>query len=108
MSKSNIQIKRLYKLYEKMPNGMNKRSQLSDLTRRAIRIIEHANRTYRPLSLMQMSMKNKTNAINKAIILMEIPAAALKLQAVITSQKAFRKAKLAKARKKLISKYFKN
>ena len=57
----------LYKLYVRMPNGMNKRSQLSDLTRLAIQILEHGNRTYRPPSLMQLKMQNKINTIEKAI-----------------------------------------
>jgi hypothetical protein len=62
----------LYLLYVKMPNTtemnrMNKRSQLSDLTRLAIRILEHGNNKYRPPSLMQLKPQNKINTIKKAI-----------------------------------------
>ena len=43
-SNNKFKLPILYKLYEYMPNGMNKRSQLSNLTRLAIQILEHGNR----------------------------------------------------------------
>jgi len=65
---NNFKLPNLYKLYVRMPNGMNKRSQLSDLTRLAIHILAHGNSRYRPPnSIMQLKMQNKINTIKKAI-----------------------------------------
>ena len=51
-----------------MNNRMNKRSQLTHLTKLAIQALEYRNNTYRPPpSLMQLTQTNKINTIKKAI-----------------------------------------
>ena len=91
MSRNNIQISRLYKLYEKMPNGMNKRSQLRDLTIRAMHILTHENRNFSPPhSVIQLTPQNKIIIIEKAINKMK-KYQPLHFKAATTIQKAIRK-----------------
>ena len=91
MSRNNIQISRLYKLYEKMPNGMNKRSQLRDLTIRAMHILTHENRNFSPPhSVIQLTPQNKIIIIEKAINKMK-KYQPLHFKAATTIQTAFRK-----------------
>ena len=65
-------LPKLYKLYVKMPNRtmnnrMNKRGQLSNLTRLAFQELGYRNNTYIPPLLINLPPTKKINTIKKAI-----------------------------------------